>query len=125
MIGSCTRISQQGLGQFSPLIKKPAAAGFHRDHAEEVGSYLASSGAFSALRRQVMRKKSSHSSGPSVHNVHCGAPCARLDEARILSLTDRVCYPPIPSCEISQLCLLIRGSLPRAGVEADLNAPLS
>ena len=88
MTGSCTRISQQGLGSFSPLIKKPAAAGFHRDQAEEVGSYLASSGAFSALRSQVMRKKSSHSSGPSVHNVHCGAPCARLDEARILYLFD-------------------------------------
>lgn len=80
--------SRQSLDQFSLLMKIPAAAGFHRDQAEEVGSYLASSGAFSALRRQVMRKKSSHSSGPSVHNVHCGAPCARLDEARILYLFD-------------------------------------
>jgi hypothetical protein len=56
MAGSCTRISRQGLGQFSPLIKKPAA-GFHRDQVEEAGSHLASAAAFSALRRQVISRK--------------------------------------------------------------------
>src|SRR2546429_8028365 len=52
-----TRVSRQGLGQFSPLMKKPAAAGFHRDQAEEVGSHLASAAAFSALRSQVISRK--------------------------------------------------------------------
>lgn len=66
-----------------------------------------------------MRKKSSHSSGPSVHNVHCGAPCARLDEARILYLFDAFVLLPFHRVE-SQLCLLIL-NLERAGVEADLN----
>lgn len=88
MAGSCTRISRQGLGQFSSLIKKPAAAGFHRDQAEEVGSPLASAAAFSALRRQVMRKKSSHSIRSERPQCSWWRPIARLDQARILSLVD-------------------------------------